>query len=74
MQRRQNLALISSAQGQDEGQWAQSKTQEVPSEHQKTLLCSESDQVLTQLHGEVWSLSHRRSLKDTWTWSCSTCS
>lgn len=72
MQTRQNLALISGTQGQDERQWEQSKIQEVPSEHQKTLLCSESDQALTQLLGEMWSLSHWRSLKATWTWSWST--
>jgi len=37
-----------SAQRQDKGQWAQTETQEVPSEHEEELLPSEGDGALAQ--------------------------
>ncbi|KAK4813058.1 hypothetical protein QYF61_007560, partial [Mycteria americana] len=37
VQRRQSQSLFSGAQGQDQRQWAQTETQEVPSEHQESL-------------------------------------
>jgi len=40
--------LFSGAQRQDEGQWAQTEAQEVPSEHEEELLHSESDGALEQ--------------------------
>jgi len=41
-------ALVSSAQQQDKGQWAQTEAQEVPSEHEEELLPSEADGALEQ--------------------------
>ena len=40
--------LFSSAQRQDEGQWAQTEAQEVPSEHEEELFPSEGDRALEQ--------------------------
>ena len=40
--------LFSGAQRQDKGQWAQTKAQEVPSEHEEELLPSEGDGALAQ--------------------------
>ena len=40
--------LLSSAQRQEEGQWARTGTQEVPSEHEEELLYSEGAQALAQ--------------------------
>ncbi len=45
VQRGQSQALFSGAQWQDQRQWAQTETQEVPSEHQETLFHSESEEV-----------------------------
>jgi len=41
--------LFSGAQRQDKGQWAQTETQEVPSEHEEELLPSEGDGALKQV-------------------------
>ena len=41
-------AIFSGAQWQDEGQWAQTEAQEVPSEHEEELLPSEGDRGLEQ--------------------------
>jgi len=41
-------ALLSSAQRQDKGQWAQTEAQEVPSEYEEELLPSEGDGALEQ--------------------------
>ena len=40
--------LFSGAQQQDKGQWAQTKAEEVPSEHEEELLPSEGDGALEQ--------------------------
>ena len=40
--------LLSAAQQQDKGQWAQTEAEEVPSEHEEELLPSEGDGALEQ--------------------------
>ena len=52
VQRRQNQALFSGAQWQDNRQWAQTETQEVL-EHQETFFHCESDQAVAQRGGGV---------------------
>jgi len=49
VERGQSQALLSGAQCQDKRQWAQPETQEVPSEHQKTVLNCEGQGALAQV-------------------------
>jgi len=49
MSRGRGQALFSGAQRQDKGQWAQTKAEEVPSEHEEELLTSEGDGALEQV-------------------------
>lgn len=46
--KRQWTALFSSAQCQEQRQWTQNGTWEVPSEHQETFVCHVDDQTLSQ--------------------------
>lgn len=46
---RESQALFSSAQWQDQRQWTQTETQEVPSEHQETLLYCDGNWALEQV-------------------------
>lgn len=49
MQRGWSQALFTGAQWQNKRQRAQTKAQEVPSEHQETLLCCAVDEALAQV-------------------------
>lgn len=54
---------------------AQTGVQEVPSEHQETLLYCENAQALSQVaqgYGGIWSLCPWRYSKATWAWSWAT--
>ena len=60
------------AQGQDRRQWAQTETEEGPSDHQKTLFRGEGSQILERIAqrscGVFW-----RYPKTNWTWPSTWC-
>jgi len=49
VKRGRSQAFLSGAQCQDHRQWTQRETQEVPSEHQETVLTCESDRPLAEV-------------------------
>ena len=56
--------LFCSAQRQDKGQWAQTKAQEVPSEHEEELLPSEGDGALEQAAQGGCGVSYSEDIQD----------
>ena len=74
MQRRWSQALFSGAQWQDKRQWAHTETQQVPSEHQETLLLWQWSNIGTDCPRRLWNLSSWRYSKTTWTQSWATSS
>lgn len=58
--------------GQQE--WALTRTQQIPSEHQETLLPFVGDHALAQIAQRLWRLSFQRSPKTVWIWLWATCS
>ena len=56
--------LLSGAQQQDKGQWAQNEAEEVPSEHEEELLPSEGDGALEQIAQGGCGFSFPRDIQD----------
>jgi len=48
--------FVSGAQCQDKRQWAQTRTQDVLSEHQETFLCCVGDGAVAQAAQKLWGL------------------
>ena len=70
--KRMDQTLFGGAQQQDEGQQAQTETQEVPSEYEEKLLSFEVPEPGPGCPERLWSLLLCRHSKPAWTCSCAT--